>query len=132
MGKLKIISVTGAVPHTACFFDYADVLREDNWRGFGPAAHHRPAGQGKVFTDDETYRINHAITFEVPDTILTQACNRVSNQYRDKYYALGICDCVSFSADVARECGLGVPLINMTPYGLIQILRFWNDYIEYS
>ena len=132
MGKLKIISVTGAVPHSACFFDFADVQREDNWRGFGPAAHRSPAGQGKVFTDDETSRINHSIIFEVPDPILVQSCNKVSSQYKDKYYVLGICDCVSFSSDVARECGLGVPLINMTPYGLIQILRVWNDYVEYS
>lgn len=131
MGKLKIISVTGAVPHSACLFDYADVLRKDNWRGFGPAAHRTPVGKGKVFSDDESHRINHAIVFEIPDTILTQACNRVSAQYQDKNYVLGIRDCVSFSADVARQCGLGVPLINMTPYGLIQILRVWNNYVEY-
>ncbi len=78
MGKLKIISVTGAVPHSACFFDYADVSLTDNWRGFGPAAHRTPAGQGKVFTDDETSRINHSIIFEVPDTVLANACQGVT------------------------------------------------------
>jgi hypothetical protein len=38
-------------------------------------------------------------------------------------------DCVSFSADVARNVGLAVPLVNLTPYGLIQILRV-NSYTK--
>jgi hypothetical protein len=126
MGQLKIISVDGAVPHSACFFDFADIKYEDCWRGFGPAKHHSPAGDGKVYADDEGSRTNHGIIFEIPDTTLVKARDTVCANYKNKFYAVGICDCVSFSADVARECGLGVPLINITPYGLIKILKVWN------
>lgn len=130
MGLLKIISVTGAVPHTACHFDFSDIKYQDCWRGFGPAAHRSPMGAGKVYTDDESYRINHGIFFDVSDSTLVQACNTVTALYHERYYAIGISDCVSFSSEVAREVGLGVPLINMTPYGLIKILQVWNDYVE--
>jgi hypothetical protein len=130
MGRLKIISVTGAVPHSACHFDFADIKYKDCWRGFGPAEHHSPAGKGKVFTDDETHRINHWITFKVDDTTLIQACSKVSAAYQNASYLVGGVDCVSFSADVARQCGLGVPLVNLTPYGLIKILQLWNDSVE--
>ena len=130
MGKLKIISVTGAMPHSACFFDYADITYQDGWRGFAPAAHHSPIGAGKVYTDDESGRINHSITFEVPDPILLQACNSVTASYHSRTYIVTVCDCVSFSANVARECGLSLPLVNMTPFGLIKILQAYNQYVE--
>jgi hypothetical protein len=35
---------------------------------------------------------------------------------------------VSFSADVARYCGLRVFPVNMTSFRLIQSLALWNDY----
>lgn len=130
MGKLKIISVTGAMPHSACFFDFADIKYQDGWRGFAPAAHRSPVGAGKVYTDDESGRINHSITFEVPDPTLLRACNSVTAQYSSRTYRVLICDCVSFSADVARECGLILPRVNMTPYGLIKILQAYNQYVE--
>lgn len=132
MGKLQIISVTGAMPHSACFFDYADITYRDGWRGFAPAAHHSPIGAGKVYTDDESGRLNHQITFEIPDTTLLQACNSVTAKYSSRRYIVTICDCVSFSADVARQCGLGVPLINTTPWGLIKILQAYNSYVSVS
>lgn len=130
MGKLKIISVTGTMPHSACFFDYADITYRDGWRGFAPAAHHSPVGRGRVYTDDESGRINHSITFEVPDTTLLNACNSITAKFANATYIVTVRDCVSFSADVAYACGLGVPLVNMTPYGLIKILQAYNRYIE--
>jgi hypothetical protein len=130
MGKLKIISVTSAVPHSACNFDFADIKYEDCWRGFAPEKHHSLVGKGKVYDDDESSRINHAIIFEVPDTTLVESRNIVCGNYQNRFYAVGVSDCVSFSADVARMCGLNVPLLNFTPYGLILVLRMWNDYIE--
>lgn len=134
MGQLWIISVTGAIPHSACYFDYAKATYADGWMGFAPAAHHSPgwpkATPGKVYTDSEDHRINHGVIFDVPDAVLLHAAGTVFEQYKAKGYKLGVCDCVSFSADVARQCGLGVPLVNMTPYGLIQILAFWNTYSE--
>lgn len=132
MGKLQIISVTGSMPHSACFFDYADITYRDGWRGFAPAAHRTPIGAGRVYDTDESGRINHQITFEVPDTTLLNACNSVTAKFANARYILGVRDCVSFSADVASACGLGVPLINMTPYGLIRILQAHNQYVSVS
>ncbi len=132
MGKLQIISVTGAMPHSACFFDFADIKYQDGWRGFAPAAHHSPIGAGKVYTDDESARINHQITFEIPDSTLLRACNLVTTQYTNRRYIVTVCDCVSFSADVARQCGLGVPRVNITPWGLIKILQYHNSYVSFS
>jgi hypothetical protein len=130
MGQLWIISVTGAVPHSACFFDYESEPAKNGWLGFAPAAHRRPVSSGKVYTDDETYRLNHGIIFDVVDTVLAEAARKAKEQYSSGPYILGVRDCVSFSADVARYCNLGVPLINMTPYGLIQILAVWNKYVK--
>ncbi|MCI0459877.1 MAG: hypothetical protein L0Z62_23245 [Gemmataceae bacterium] len=96
----------------------------------GPATHRRPISSGKVYTDDETHRLNHGIIFEVVDTVLANAADKAREQYSSGPYILGVRDCVSFSADVARYCNLNVPLINMTPYGLIQILAVWNSYVE--
>lgn len=132
MGQLWVISVKGAIPHSACYFDYADMKSQDGWLGFAPAKHRSPgwpkATPGKVFTDDESYRMNHGIAFDLPDATLLRAYEVVYEKYETRDYKLGVCDCVSLSADVARECGLGVPLINFTPYGLIQILAVWNKY----
>lgn len=130
MGKLKIISVTGAVPHTACHFDFGAFMYLDCWRGFGPATHRSPMGRGKVYHDDESYRVNHGIVFEINDSVLSRACSSVTASYQNSFYTIGVSDCVSFSAEVARQCGLGVPAVNITPYGLIKILQLWNDYVE--
>jgi hypothetical protein len=130
MGQLWIISVKGAVPHSACFFDYDSGSENDGWLGFGPATHRRPVSSGKIFTDDETYRLNHGIIFDVVDTVMSQAADQASEDYSSGPYILGVRDCVSFSSDVARYCNLNVPLINMTPYGLIQILAVWNVFVK--
>jgi hypothetical protein len=134
MGQLWIISVKGAVPHSACYFDYANGKDQDGWLGFGPAKHRSPgwprATPGKVFTDDETHRINHGVIFTVPDARLLGASKEVAAEYGAKSYRVGVVDCVSFSAEVARRCGLGVPLVNMTPFGLIEVLAFWNPYVR--
>jgi hypothetical protein len=129
MGQLWIISVTGAVPHSACHFAYTGPNYQDSWLGFTPSVHRKPySSHGKVDTDSEAHRINHAIIFEVVDTVMAEATKRVTQKYSSGPYILGVRDCVSLSADVARQCGLGVPAINMTPYGLIEILAFWNNY----
>jgi hypothetical protein len=39
---------------------------------------------------------------------------------------LTVCDCVSFTADVARAVHLRVPVLNFTPYGFLKVLAFWN------
>ena len=132
MAKLTFISVKGLVPHSAAQLHFEKLQVDDMWLGFGPAQHHSPgwpkAAEGKIFSDDETHRLNHGIIFSVPDDLLFEAARTVTRMYADKKYKVGVVDCVSFTADLAREVGLRVPLLNFTPYGLIEILGFWNKY----
>ncbi|SIO35626.1 hypothetical protein SAMN05444166_4051 [Singulisphaera sp. GP187] len=131
MGQLSIISVTGAVPHSACKLEFNDIKYKDDWLGFGPSTHRSPATRvGKVFHDDESYRMNHGIRIHVTDTVLAKAGEKVARQYSTGSYVVCVRDCVSFSADLIRACRLNVPLVNMTPYGLILILAVWNKYEE--
>lgn len=131
MGQLWIISVTGAVPHCACHFDYTDIKYKDSWLGFMPSKRRRPyTSHGTPDTESEAHRINHGIIFEVADTVMAKAAKQVGEQYSSGPYILGVRDCVSLAADVACRCGLGVPAINMTPFGLIQILAVWNQYVR--
>jgi hypothetical protein len=83
-----------------------------------------------VFTDDESHRINHGVIFEVPDARLFVAAKTVSKEYMSKYYMAGACDCVSFTAAVARRCGLLVTPVHITPYELIQSLARCNNYVK--
>jgi hypothetical protein len=132
MGQLWVISVTGSIPHSACYFDYSGVVYKDGWLGFAPAKRRRLYAPGKIFTDDEDHRINHGIIFDVPDTLLEEAATKVKRMYVDKSYIAGIRDCVSFSADVARLCGLNVPDGPiMLPYELLMLLAAWNKSVEW-
>ena len=128
MGLLKFISVTGAVPHSACYLNYKDLKYADEWLGFGPGKHRTPIGMGKVFNDDESYRENHSITIQVNDERMYVAARKVVKSYTSDPYVLTVHDCVSFTADIARQCGLLVPAVNFSPYGLILILAVWNKY----
>ena len=129
MGRLTVISVTGAVPHSACHLEYDGPRYQAGWLGFGPSKHRSPATKtGHVFHDDESYRMNHGIAIEVLDTVLYQAGQAAAKMYCTGPYIVGVRDCVSFSADLIRACYLNVPAVNMTPYGLILILAVWNDY----
>ena len=67
--------------------------------------------------------INHLISFDLPEFALKMAVANVSKKYINTTYTVTVRDCVSFTADVARAVGLMVPMVNMTPWGLIQILR---------
>jgi len=122
MAELTIISETGMF-HSACRCTWNGVIE---WYGFKPARHRTPVGAGMVDRSDRSAYINHSITFPINDTVLRVAVSRVAAQYAGKEYVLGVCDCVSFSAEVARQCALRAPLVNMTPYGLIQALGWWN------
>jgi len=129
MAHLVVISETGMF-HSACLFDYGTTRRE--WYGFHPKSHGRPAGEGEVDRTDRTGFINHYIRFNMSASRLDASARMITQKYGSATYVLGVKDCVSMSADVIRECGLRVPLVNMTPYGLIQILRFYNKYTEYD
>lgn len=129
MAHLVIISETGMF-HSACLFDYGRDKRE--WYGFHPKKKGRPAGEGEVDRTDRTSFINHYVRFEVSESLLNAAVRRVESTYGSATYVLGVKDCVSLSADVAHECGLRVPYWNVTPYGLVQILRLYNGYAEYD
>jgi len=125
MGLLKITSETGMF-HSACEQTIDGVA---SWYGFQPSTSRRPIAMGRVDTSNRAAHINHFVTFEISDTTLRTGIASAVRKYTGKTYALGAVDCVSFSADVARNCGLTLPLVNMTPYGLVQILAFYNTYV---
>lgn len=129
MAHLVIISETGMF-HSACLFDYSQTKRD--WYGFHPRTHGRPVGAGEVDRTDRTCFINHYVRFEVSEVHLLEAERMIERKYGSATYALGVRDCVSLSADVAYECGLRVPYWNITPYGLVQILRLYNTPTHYD
>ena len=63
---------------------------------------------------------------------LRSALTKVTRDYTGATYVLSVKDCVSFSADIARRAGLAVPPVNITPYGFLEILAVWNDYVSKS
>ncbi len=125
MAELMITSETGMF-HSACCCTYA--TGTPAWYGFLPAKSRTPVSPGKVDRKNRKSLINHYVTFTVSEAILRSAIKSVTATYATKQYVLGVTDCVSFSADVARKCRLRVPAVNITPYGLIRLLAFWNSY----
>lgn len=123
MPHLVIISETGFL-HSACLLDYSPARRE--WYGFHPKRSRRPAGLGEVDRTDRTRFINHYIRFQVSAGLLDDAASMIQSKYEGATYVVGVKDCVSLSADVAYECGLRVPYVNFTPYGLVKILQLYN------
>lgn len=119
MAELAIISETGMF-HSAARCTYGTVVE---WYGFTPARSRNPVSPGMVQTTSREAFINHLIAFDIPDAKLRESIAAARSRYGDAKYVLGVRDCVSFTADVARGVGLAVPIVNMTPYGLIQILR---------
>ncbi len=119
MAELAIISETGMF-HSLCRCTYGSDVK---WYGYAPVIKSRPVGAGTVHTEARPKLINHLIAFDIQDAILQNAITDVSAKYANTIYVVTVHDCVSFSADVARAVGLAVPLVNMTPFGLIEILR---------
>jgi hypothetical protein len=128
MAKLKIITETGMF-HVACRCDWQGRVE---WYGFKPVRHRVPVSPGFVDTSDRSALLNHHITFEVPDSLLSFSVEKAKKSYKDETYILAVKDCVSFSADIARGAGLGVPAVNLTPYGFIPTLALWNKYLDRS
>ena len=122
MAKVLIVTTTG-VPHSAVFIDYKDIKYQDRWISFEPGSHFT---NGQVV--EWSFEIEHAITFDMPDTRAYQAAKEVCEQYNDSFYFIGVRDCVSFSSDFCRNCGLMVPTANFTPYGFLLALSYYNSY----
>jgi hypothetical protein len=122
MAELMFISETGMF-HSACRVTLGGRVE---WYGFKPWKHRSPQGRGMVDRSDRSGFVNHSITFDVNEAILRSAVERVARDYANKTYCATVCDCVSFTADVARQVRLRVPSVNITPYGFIQVLAFWN------
>jgi hypothetical protein len=130
VAQLKIISETGMF-HSACFCTFDNPTRAE-WYGFLPAVHRRPVSKGKVDRANRSANLNHYILLNIPDVTLDKAIKSTVAQYQNKDYVLAVRDCVSFSADLAYNAGLKVPRINMTPYGFIKVLCWWNNYVEFK
>lgn len=124
MAELMFISETGMF-HSACRCTWAGA---GEWYGFKPVEHRSPKGPGFVDRSDRSAFLNHSITFQVDDALLRAAVRNVSAAYASKTYIVTVCDCVSFTADVARQVRLKVPRVNISPYGFIKILALWNNY----
>ncbi len=124
MGHLTVISETGMF-HSATLFEIDSQHRKE-WRGFHPQTHHAPAGGGEIDRSNREAFINHYARFEVPDEALLLALQKAEQSWGSAFYTIGVQDCVSMSADIARWCGLSVPLVNMTPYGLLWALTTYN------
>jgi hypothetical protein len=124
MASLMFISETGMF-HSACRCSWGGV---PEWYGFKPKKHRAPAGAGFVDRSDRTMFINESVTFTINDSLLRAAITKVAADYASETYVVGVCDCVSFTADVARAAGLRVPLVNITPYGFLKVLAFWNPH----
>jgi peptidoglycan hydrolase-like protein with peptidoglycan-binding domain len=128
VAELMIISETGMF-HSACRCTYQSSVE---WYGFQPARARSPISGGRVDRSDRTSYINHLVEFEISTSRLRRAVRSVAAEYRQKDYILGVCDCVSFSADVARQCGLRVPRVNMTPWGFIKWLSVQNEHVRFE
>ena len=126
MAQLMFVSETGMF-HCACRCTWAARVE---WYGFQPRQHRAPAGAGKVDRSDRTASVNHTLTFAVADALLQTAIAKVARDYAPKTYIVTVCDCVSFTADVARAVGLRVPAINITPFGFLAALALWNPHLS--
>lgn len=125
MAILTFISETGMF-HSLCKCTYPS---EENWYGYAPIEKGSPHGPGTVHREARPVLVNHWISFDQEEQNLRAALTSVCAKYDNTTYTVTVHDCVSFSADVARACGLRVPALNFTPWGLIQTLRT-NDYKE--
>ena len=124
MAELMFTSETGMF-HSACRATFGASVQ---WYGFKPREHRSPKGPGMVDKSDRSAFINHSLKFEISDAILQGAVARVAAGYANKTYIVTVCDCVSFTADVARQCHMRVPAVNISPYGFLQTLALWNMY----
>jgi hypothetical protein len=126
MAQLAIITEKGMF-HAACRCDWGNRV---DWYGFKPKAHLAPAGPGYVDRSDRSKLVNHSITFEVDDARLHVGAVSTTRKYDGTIYAVTLHDCVSFAADFSRSIGLNVPLVNITPFGFIEILALWNKHLS--
>ena len=124
MAELMFFTETGMF-HSACRCTWVGPCE---WYGFKPRHHHAPEGIGFVDVSDRTASIKHAIAFDVNDALLRNAVRIVKAKYENAVYVLTVRDCVSFTADIARQAGLRVPRVNFTPYGFVEVLALWNRY----
>jgi len=126
MAELMIISEIGMF-HSACRCSWGNTVE---WYGFKPQHHRKPKDQGFVDRSDRSAFVNHYIKFDVNDAVLRAAVWKVASDYATRAYVVTVCDCVSFTADVARQAWLRVPAVNITPWGFIEVLALWNQYTE--
>jgi hypothetical protein len=98
--------------------------------GFKPIKSMETIYPGYVDSSNRSALVNHGVTFGIDDAALQNGVSAIRGQYTGAIYAVGVKDCVSFAADVARKIGLRVPRVNITPYGFIKILEVHNRTVE--
>ena len=122
MGELTIITETGMF-HSAA---RATIKGRTTWYGFKPKTHSSPVGAGFVDNSDRTKDIKYWASWDIDDVVLQAAVDKESKAYATSVYIVTVQDCVSFTANVCRDCKMYVPDMNVTPYGFLQLLKFWN------
>lgn len=130
MGFLTVISETGMF-HSAVLLQ-RDAGDDGRWYGFKPNVNKMPMWSGHVDRSDRTDFVNHYARFAVENPLLDDAERVIDETYARGFYAIGVKDCVSLSADVAEACGLSVAIANFTPYGLLIYLKVNNAYTAFD
>ena len=99
---------------------------QTTWYGFKPTAHLAPDWAGHVDTSNRTKDIKAWASWDIDDALLQAAVDKETKAYGRAPYAVGVKDCVSFTADFCRDCKMKVTTFNMTPYGFLQYLKAHN------
>ncbi len=158
MSFLTVINESGVPPHSTCLFEWGDAHpKRLKWYGYFPtnvsllpSVHKLPlvrdlplvpylarhvedlAVKGRVETEDRTQYITSYVRFEVLDSSLRLSEIMMDTDWRGCTYVIGVRDCVSMAAAVAKKCGLYVPFMNMTPTGLVEFLNLYNTTTHYQ
>ena len=118
-GESAYLIVTSEIgfPHSACLAEFSST--EQKWIGFRPKVR-QPVGDGLVDLAGRQDFIDGYVRLKVDAQELRKAYNKVKTDFTGKKYVIFKRDCVSLSAQLARECGLDVaPKGNFEPAMLV-------------
>lgn len=95
------------VSHVACLLEYPG--EKPRWVGFGPHLKYKLIAGGAIDAYSLQRDIERYARFRVDSERLRRAERATRAKYKDRWYLLGITDCVTFATDLAEAAGLQVP-----------------------